>query len=151
MPHHGLLAHTQRAPAATPPLPTTPDHIAASERVAEADSLTCACALHRCSSDLFRPAHQRHDHDRQRARIGARCTSRQLGASHEHELARARLLCPVLRLRRILMCHTPVPRVTHLPLLLPRSLHARPSAATPPPLPAMNDSTPASDSVAAAY
>ena len=70
------LAHTQRAPAATPPLPTTPDHIAASERVAEADSLTWASALLRCHTGLCRPDQERHDHDRQRARIGARTRPR---------------------------------------------------------------------------
>ena len=62
---------------------------------------------------FVQPAQQRHDHVRLRARIGSRCTSKQLGASHEHEHACARLLCPVLRLLRILLAISCVPYHPH--------------------------------------
>ena len=103
MPHDGRRAHKLRAPAAPPPLLPTPNRTSASERMAAADSLTCAGALLRCSSDLCRPAQQRHVHVRHRAFFGAQCTSQQHSASPEHEHACARLLCPALRLLRILL------------------------------------------------
>ena len=100
----GLPARTPRAAAAPPPRPRTHDRIPASERVRAADLLTFASALLRCCADLCRPAQQRHDHVRQRARRGARIPSQQLAASREYQHACTRPLCPAEQLLCILLC-----------------------------------------------
>ena len=107
------MPHTPRA-AATPPLPRIHDRIPASERVRAASWLTFASALLRCSTDLCRPAPQRHDHVRQRARRGARITSQQHAASHEHEHACPRPLCSAMQLLHIsLLSCDALPRCAH--------------------------------------